>query len=47
MFNIEIYVNCLFAIATWNVAIGAIIGIAKLGQMIYKKNKEKKHGNNL
>ena len=47
MFNLEFYINCLLAIATWNIAIGAIIGIVKLGQVIYKKNKEKKYGNNL
>ena len=47
MFNLDFYVNCLLAITTWNIAIGAIIGIAKLGQVVYKKNKEKKHGNNL
>ena len=47
MFNLDFYVNCLFAIGTWNVVMGAIIGIVKLGHVFYKKNKEKKHGNNL
>jgi hypothetical protein len=40
VFNTEIYVNCLLAIVTWNAAIGAIIGIAKVGQILYKRKKK-------
>lgn len=40
MFNLEFYINCLLAITTWNVVIGGAIGIVKLGQTIYKRNKK-------
>ena len=40
MFNLEFYINCLLAITTWNVVIGGVIGIVKLGQIIYKRNKK-------
>lgn len=40
MFNLEFYINCLLAITTWNVAGGAIIGMAKIGQILYKRKKK-------
>lgn len=39
MFNLEIYLNTLYAIVTWNCVIGGILGIGyKMKKVVKKTN---------